>query len=129
MRSKMLIIKFNFSAKYEKELWLCDSRCSSIETQSHLLFCLAYATLRDGKNLSNDDHLLTYTQNVMQIRTELNLRKWKVWWPHGVVVVASSRLAEVSTGSEMDMVSPRQCSEEDCWIMVLVILSAFQINK
>ena len=75
MRSQMLDIKFNFSAKYEKELWLCDSCCSSIETQSHLLFCPAYSTLREGKNLSDDEHLLTYIQNVMKIRTKLNLRK------------------------------------------------------
>jgi hypothetical protein len=100
IRSKMLDIKFNCSAKYEKESWLCDSCCSSIETQSHLLLCLAYATLRDGKNLSNDD-LLPYIQIVTQIRTELNLRKGKVWWPHGGVVLACSQLVE------MDMAQKR----------------------
>ena len=75
LRSKMLDIKFNYSAKYEKELWLCDSCCSSIETQSHLLFCPAYSTLRVGKDLSNDDHLIAYIQSVMHIRTKLRLRK------------------------------------------------------
>ena len=75
IRSKMLDIKFNYSAKYERELWLCDSCCSSIETQSHMLFCPAYSTLREGKDLSNDDHLTGYIQNVMQIRTKLKLRK------------------------------------------------------
>ena len=75
IRSKMLDIKFNYSAKYERELWLCDSCCSSIKTQSHLLFCPAYSTLREGKDLSNDDHLIGYIQNVMQIRTKLKLRK------------------------------------------------------
>ena len=75
IRSEMLDIKFNYSAKYERELWLCDSCCSSIETQSHLLFCPAYSTLREGKDLSYDDHLIGYIQNVMQIRTRLNLRK------------------------------------------------------
>ena len=39
MSSKMLDIKFNFSAKYEKELWLCDSCCSVIKTQKHFLVC------------------------------------------------------------------------------------------
>ena len=72
--SKMLDIKFNYSAKYERDLWLCDSCCSSIETQSLLLFCPAYSTLREGKDLSNDDHLIGYIQNVMQIRTKLKLR-------------------------------------------------------
>lgn len=75
LRSKMLDVKFNYSAKFEKELWLCDSCCSSIETQSHLLFCPAYSTLREGKDLSNDDHLIGYIQSVMQIRTKLKLRK------------------------------------------------------
>ena len=75
LRSKMLDVKFNYSAKHEKELWLCDSCCSSIETQSHLLFCPAYSTLREGKDLLNDDHLIEYVQKVMNVRTKINLRK------------------------------------------------------
>ena len=75
MRSKMVDAKFNFSAKYEKELWRCDSCLSAIETQSHLMFCLAYASLRVGKDLKNDDHLIDYMQSVMDVRTKLNLRK------------------------------------------------------
>jgi hypothetical protein len=75
LRSKMLDVKFNYSAKHEKELWLCDSCCSSIETQSHLLFCPAYSTLREGKDLLNDDHLIEYVQEVMNVRTKMNLRK------------------------------------------------------
>ena len=75
MRSKMVDAKFNFSAKYEKELWRCDSCLSAIETQSHLLFCPAYSSLRVGKDLKNDDHLIDYMQSVMDVRTKLNLRK------------------------------------------------------
>ena len=75
MRSKMVDAKFNFSAKYEKELWRCDSCLSAIETQSHLLFCPAYSSLRIGKDLKNDDHLIDYMQSVMDVRTKLNLRK------------------------------------------------------
>ena len=75
LRSKMLDAKFNYSAKYENELWQCDSCCSAIETQSHLVFCPAYARLREGKNLNNDEHLIEYIQKVMDIRTKLNLRK------------------------------------------------------
>ena len=75
MRSNMIDVKFNFSSKYESELWLCDSCQSSIESQSHLLFCPAYASLREGKDLKNDEHLIKYIQNVMEIRTKLNLRK------------------------------------------------------
>ena len=72
LRSKMLDVKFNYSTKHEHELWLCDSCCSSIETQSHLLFCPAYASLREGKNIKNDDHLIEYIKTVMSIRTKLN---------------------------------------------------------
>ena len=75
MRSKMLDIKFNYSAKYEKDLWLCDSCCSAIETQSHILFCPAYASFREGKDLKSYDDLNAYVQNVMKVRTKLNLKK------------------------------------------------------
>ena len=65
IRSKMVNAKFNYSAKYEKELWKCDSCLSAIETQRHLIFCPAYASLRVGKDLRNDDHLIEYMQSVM----------------------------------------------------------------
>ena len=71
----MVDAKFNFSAKYEKELWRCDSCLSAIETQSHLMFCPAYASLRVGKDLKNDDHIIDYMQGIMDVRTKLNLRK------------------------------------------------------
>ena len=77
IRSKMLDVKFNFSAKHEHELWECDSCCSSIETQSHLLYCPAYASLREGKDIKNDEHLISYIREVMNVRTKLNLRKWE----------------------------------------------------
>ena len=75
LRSQMLDVKFNYSAKHERDLWLCDSCSSAIETQSHILFCPAYSSLREGKDIQNDQHLLTYIQSVMNIRTKLNLRK------------------------------------------------------
>ena len=71
----MLDVKFNYSAKHDKELCLYDSCCSYIETQSHLLFCPAYSTLREEKDLLNDDHLIEYVQKLMHIRPKLNLRK------------------------------------------------------
>ena len=75
IRSKMVDVKFKFSAKYEKKLWKCDSCLSAIETKSHLLFCPAYSSLRVGTNLKNHDHLIDYMQSVMDVRTKLNLRK------------------------------------------------------
>ena len=71
----MLDVKFNFSAKYEKELWKCDSCASAIESQSHVMYCPAYAKLRSGKDLKSDKDLLTYIQQVMDIRTKLKLKK------------------------------------------------------
>ena len=60
----MLDTKMNYSAKYEKELWKCDSCRSAVESQSHLLFCLAYASLKEGKSLNDDQDLIDYIQNV-----------------------------------------------------------------
>ena len=75
IRSKMLDVKFNYSAKYEHELWRCDSCCSAIETQTHILYCPAYLNLRSGKDLKSDKDLLDYIKKVMEIRISLKLNK------------------------------------------------------
>ena len=67
--------KLNFSAKYEREMWLCDSCCSAIESQSHILFCPAYAELRSGKDLKEDKDLIEYVRKVMEVRIKLKLKK------------------------------------------------------
>jgi hypothetical protein len=46
--------------------------CSGTPAWRHRVTC---STLREGKDLSNDDHVIGYIQNVMQIRTKLKLRK------------------------------------------------------
>ena len=73
----MIDAKMNFKNKdnYSKELWQCDSCEKSIESQSHLLWCPAYANLRDGKNLRDDKDLIVYIKKVMQVREELMLRR------------------------------------------------------
>ena len=48
---------------------------SSIESQSHLLWCPAYKNLREEKNLNNDDDLLEYVKKVLEIRQDLKLRR------------------------------------------------------
>ena len=53
----MLDVKFNFSAKYEKELCKYDSCTSAVESQRHVMYC--QAKLRSGKD----------------IRTKLKLKK------------------------------------------------------
>ena len=57
LRTKMVDAKLNFENKknYSHELWLCDSCETSIESQSHLLWCPAYQNLREGKDLSKDN--------------------------------------------------------------------------
>ena len=77
LRTQMVDAKLNFKNKnnYSNELWLCDSCQSSIESQSHLLWCPAYQNLRDGKNLNNDKDLINYIKQVLEIRQDLKLRR------------------------------------------------------
>ena len=77
LETKMVDAKFNFKnkKKYSNELWQCDSCEKAIESQSHLLWCPAYQQLREGKNLKDDKHLITYIKKVLKIREELSLRR------------------------------------------------------
>ena len=72
-RSSMLKdVKMNQKSnpKYAAELWKCDD-CMSIDTQSHIIWCPAYAPLREGKNLYDDSDLVTYFQQVLKIREDM----------------------------------------------------------
>ena len=70
LNTRMTEAKFNFKNdhNYRKELWLCDSCEKAIESQSHLLWCPAYANLREGKSLDSDKDLVTYIQGVLAMR-------------------------------------------------------------
>ena len=61
VRSSMIPVKMNMksNAKFADELWKCDD-CMSMDTQSHILWCPAYAPLREGKTLSDDLNLVHY---------------------------------------------------------------------
>ena len=74
-RTKMIETKMNFRnmKNYSHELWQCDSCERAIETQSHLLWCPAYSSIREGKDLNNEQDLINYIKKVMQVRDELNL--------------------------------------------------------
>ena len=76
-RCKMFQCKMNYSndPKYKRELWLCDSCQSSIDTQSHVMVCPAYQILREGKDMNNDRDVVRYFVSVMIIREKLNLTK------------------------------------------------------
>ena len=60
---------------YRQELWICDSCETSIESQSHMLWCPAYQQLRAGKDLNSDNDLVDYMKKVMQFRQELSLKR------------------------------------------------------
>ena len=53
IRTEMLNFKFNYKNDYQNRasLWNCDSCQTSIETQTHILWCPSYSELREGKNL------------------------------------------------------------------------------
>ena len=73
----MLNIKFNYKNDKlnAKELWNYDSCQSAIETQDHIIWCPAYADLREDKSLNNDNDLIVYFKEVMKIRENLKLNK------------------------------------------------------
>ena len=76
-RSHMFNVKFIYKSdpKYSSELWKCSSCQSAIETQNHVLFCPAYSTLREGKDVNNDKDLTDYLKKVLIIRDKLSLTK------------------------------------------------------
>ena len=71
VRSSMIISKMNMKSnpKFAEQLWKCDD-CLSMDSQSHILWCPAYAPLREGKNLSSDLDLVQYYQAVIKLREE-----------------------------------------------------------
>ena len=62
-------IKFNqrSNPEYARQLWLCDD-CGNVDTQSHIMWCPSYATLREGLDVDDDKDVVKYFQNVMKIR-------------------------------------------------------------
>ena len=73
IRTKMVEkIAFNFSSdpKYVSSLWQC-THCHSIDSQSHVLICAGYKHLREGKDLGNDNDLVSYFIDVISIRDKI----------------------------------------------------------
>ena len=71
-RSKMMqYVKMNFANDpvYRKELWKCNE-CSSIDTQSHIMWCPSFAAIRENLNLNENKHLAKYLQEVLKIRAK-----------------------------------------------------------
>ena len=67
----MLNVKMNRKndPKYAQDLWKCDD-CHSMDSQAHIVWCPAYAALREGKDLECDKDLVEYYQKVMKIRED-----------------------------------------------------------
>ena len=69
IRSKMTHTKMNQQSDkaHAKSLWKCDE-CGNIDSQSHIVWCPFFADLREGKSLQNDDDLVEYFREVLNIR-------------------------------------------------------------
>ena len=76
-RSKMYDVKFNYKnqTNYKEDIWKCSSCLKCIESQNHVLFCEAYAPLRDGKSLESDKDLSEYLKKVILIWESLKITK------------------------------------------------------
>ena len=74
-RADLFPAKMNFKNKpdYKEEKFLCDSCMSETDHNTHVLHCPSYKTLREDKNLNNDNDLAEYLQKVIEIRTKLRL--------------------------------------------------------
>jgi hypothetical protein len=72
IRTMMTPAKFNRKSDptYSSELWKCDS-CQKIDSQSHILWCPQFSSLREGKNIMDDDDLVQYIQKVFKIREDM----------------------------------------------------------
>ena len=71
IRSNMIRTKMNMksSPKFASDLWKCDD-CLSLDSQSHIMWCPAYAPLREGKSLKSDTDLVEYFQAVIKLRED-----------------------------------------------------------
>ena len=69
IRSKMTHTNMNQQSDkaHAKSLWKCDE-CGNIDSQSHIVWCPFFADLREGKSLQNDDDLVEYFREVLNIR-------------------------------------------------------------
>ena len=73
IRTKMVEkIAFNFSSDpiHVNMLWQC-THCDSMDSQSHVLTCAGYRQLREGKDLGNDNDLVSYFRDVISLRDKI----------------------------------------------------------
>ena len=65
-------VKLNqrYNPEYERKLLLCDE-CGKVHSQSHIMWCPAYAMLRKGLDIDNDLDVVHYFQSVVKLREAL----------------------------------------------------------
>ena len=75
IRSKMTKVRMNQRSDKlnSKQLWKC-AECGNIDTQSHIVWCPFFASLREGKSLDSDIDLVKYFQQVLKIREDRRLK-------------------------------------------------------
>ena len=76
-RTKMMECKMNYPSdpKFSKDLWLCDSCKRAVDTQSHVMICPAYSSLREGRDINCDEDVAWYMAEVIKIRSSKGFRK------------------------------------------------------
>ena len=69
LRSHMLDVKMNRKSdkRYSDTLWRCDF-CLSLDSQSHIMWCPAFSSLREGRNIEDDKDIVSYIDQVMKLR-------------------------------------------------------------
>ena len=71
----MIEVKNNFKGGHKNTNMECQGCQISIDTQDHVLFCPFFSDLREGLDLGNDNDLLKYYKEVMEIREKMKKRK------------------------------------------------------
>ena len=72
IRTRMIELKANFknNQKFKKEGWKCEGCGKEVETNGHVMNCIAYEHVRDGKDLTSDEDLVQFFKEVMKMRMQ-----------------------------------------------------------
>ena len=60
--------KGNFKNMFKHQSLNCEGCGMEVDTQAHAMECLAYADLRDGKDMNSDRDLVNFFRKVMERR-------------------------------------------------------------
>ena len=76
LRSNTTNVKMNRKSdpSYAAKLWKCYG-CHSLDTQSHIIWCPAFAPLREGLDVNNDKDIVHYFQQVFRLRDDLDSKE------------------------------------------------------